>query len=499
MADAPAPSRSRWFTETKDPQLLRQFSELADDSVKSFIGDRVGPVTSTIFILNSLTGLSLLTLPYGFSRAGLALGALILFVCMVMAFVTSTFMCEALSIANALQYEAAEVRKLENDPEVLAKIRKEKEEIVTTISEPLLKERMVKHHNTVDLFVHDNRGCNAEREFKIRERLELGVMGEQVLKGSRGRVWSAMIYATVMIYVLGTATALVVTVNKSLRGTMCSAVDLASNGVHQCDVHSGVIIYKCSVVVTFFLVLPLCFADIQKTKRFTMGIMVVRFIAIACLLLISSWFAGQRIHREGWSAVQGQLPMWNIGEFASVYGNAVFLYGLHQYLPSMVSPLEKQTQAPWVILAAFLIGAAMLRDHPQRVRHSHGGLGRRGARQLLHPSRRPLLPDPGHLQPQLCAREPGARRREPVPGDVPRHGRGQHPHRGDHPAQHHLEVQHGDDPRRAPAALRGGLLHRGRAGRHQVRRRLRGAHHGHLLPGPARLAGPAHAGPERVR
>lgn len=47
--------------------------------------------------------------------------------------------------------------------------------------------------------------------------------------------------------------------------------------------------------------------------------------------------------------------MWNIGEFASVYGNAVFLYGLHQYLPSMVSPLEKQTQAPWVILAAFLI------------------------------------------------------------------------------------------------------------------------------------------------
>mmetsp|Transcript_6379 Transcript_6379/g.17374 ORF Transcript_6379/g.17374 Transcript_6379/m.17374 type:complete len:334 (+) Transcript_6379:835-1836(+) len=156
----------------------------------------------------------------------------------------------------------------------------------------------------------------------------------------------------------------------------------------------------------------------------------------------------------------------------------------------------------------------MLRDHPQRVRHSHGGLGRRGARQLLHVSRRPLLPDPGHLQPQLCAREPGARRREPVPGDVPRHGRGQHPHRGDHPAQHHgplpgppprrpeqpvHQVQHGDDPRRAPAALRGGLLHRGRAGRHQVRRRLRGAHHGHLLPGPARLAGPAHAGPERVR
>jgi hypothetical protein len=146
-----------------------------------------------------------------------------------------------------------------------------------------------------------------------------------------------------------------VTVNKSLRGTACSTVDLASGGVHQCDEHSETLIYKCSVVVTFFVVLPLCFADIQKTKRFTMGIMVVRFIAIACLLLISSIFAGRRIHREGWPAVQSQLPLWNTEAFASVYGNAVFLYGLHQYLPSMVSPLEDQKRAPWVILSAFLI------------------------------------------------------------------------------------------------------------------------------------------------
>lgn len=176
-----------------------------------------------------------------------------------------------------------------------------------------------------------------------------------MLKGSGGRMWSGLIYATVLIYVLGTATALVVTVNKSLRGTVCSTVDLASSGVHQCDAGSEALIYRCSVVATFFVVLPLCFADMQKTKKFTMGIMVVRFIAIACLLIISSIFAGQRIQREGWTTVQNQLPLWNTGEFASVYGNAVFLYGVHAYLPSMVSPLETQTRAPWVIISAFVI------------------------------------------------------------------------------------------------------------------------------------------------
>lgn len=166
---------------------------------------------------------------------------------------------------------------------------------------------------------------------------------------------SGMIYATVLIFCLGTVTALVVTVSKSLRGTACSTVDLASHGVYQCGAQSETLIYKCFVVITFCLELPLCFADIQKTKRFTMVIMVVRFTAIACLLLVSSVFAGRRIHREGWTAVQNQLPLWNPGEFASVYGNAVFLYGIHQYVPSMVSPLENQKRAPWVILSAFLI------------------------------------------------------------------------------------------------------------------------------------------------
>lgn len=46
-------------------------------------------------MMNSLTGLSLLTLPYGFAEAGLLLGALIILGSMIISFMTATFMCEA--------------------------------------------------------------------------------------------------------------------------------------------------------------------------------------------------------------------------------------------------------------------------------------------------------------------------------------------------------------------------------------------------------------------
>ena len=55
--------------------LLRAFSSQADSMVSEAIGAKMGFSLAVIFMLNSLTGLSLLTLPYGFSRCGFLVGA----------------------------------------------------------------------------------------------------------------------------------------------------------------------------------------------------------------------------------------------------------------------------------------------------------------------------------------------------------------------------------------------------------------------------------------
>jgi len=91
----------------------------------------------------------------------------------------------------------------------------------------------------------------------------------------------------------------------------------------------------------------------QKTKPFMMVIMVLRFIAIFFLIVISSVKTAGRLNTEGFDAVVQGIPLWNPGNFMSVFGNAVFLFGIHHYLPSMVSPLEPQKSAPSVIRRAF--------------------------------------------------------------------------------------------------------------------------------------------------
>jgi len=335
----------------------------ADRRTQGQIGAKLSPGVAVIFMLNSLTGLSLLTLPYGFSQAGLLLGAVLLFLCMGLAFVTATFMCEALTIANALTYEEAECQVIKNNPELLEELTREYHSNVVDrpkaesagASKPSLAAGLLGKHRAFSSealqdFCDEVRDTNPESEFKIRERVELGQMGEMVLHG-KGSHWVATaIYLMVVTFTYGTACALTVTVNTSMAHTYCSAVSLISE-TSECDADKA---YRYCVIVSFCITLPLCFANLQKTKNFTIVIMVFRFIAIAIMIAIGGYKAVGRLQEEGSVTVLSQVPTWEPENFMAVFGNAVFLFGIHHYLPSMISPLEPQRLAPRVIITAFL-------------------------------------------------------------------------------------------------------------------------------------------------
>jgi len=338
-------SSGQIFREAGDNKFLRAFSEVADENAVNKIGAKMAPSEAVVFMLNSLTGLSLLTMPYGFTKAGLLLGSLIVLGCMVMSYITATFMLEALTIANALNYEKAEEEQIVNDPEVRQSLHKQMEQ--ARKSEPDLKASLL-HRDTIAQFKKEVRQTNMN-EFKIRERVELGPLGQAVLTtGKRAKFLAALIYVMILSFTYGTASALVVTVNQSLGHTVISAIELV--GFHAPDQNSA---YMACVVATFFITLPLCFANLQNTKKFTMVIMCFRFLAIFILLVIGSLKSLQRIQNEGTQAVFKDVPIWNPDGFVAVFGNAVFLCGLHHYLPSMISPLEPQQKAPGVIIVAF--------------------------------------------------------------------------------------------------------------------------------------------------
>ncbi|CAE8604857.1 unnamed protein product, partial [Polarella glacialis] len=307
------------------------------------------PGTAVIFMLNSLTGLSLLTMPYGFAQCGLLLGFVILLCCMGISFITATFMCEALTIANALTYEKAEASWLEQQVSAVREriCKGWNSKKLEGLEGPLLQGG---RHNT-SAFMDEVRNNNPMSEFKIRERVELGAMGELFLRDSRGaKALSTMIYLMVLTFTYGTAAALVVTVNQSLAHTVVSAASMLDNNESSMDCDA---VYVVCVICSFCVTLPLCFTNLQKTKKYTIVIMCLRFLAIATLILVASIQSWDRLQQEGTAAVLQRVPLWRPEGFVPVFSNAVFLCGIHHYIPSMISPLEPQRLAPRVIAVAF--------------------------------------------------------------------------------------------------------------------------------------------------
>ena len=61
------------------------------------------PQFAFIYIFNLIVGIGALTLPIAFSQAGLIIGTILMVVLCALAYVTATYVIEAMSVANALQ------------------------------------------------------------------------------------------------------------------------------------------------------------------------------------------------------------------------------------------------------------------------------------------------------------------------------------------------------------------------------------------------------------
>ena len=83
----------------------------------------------------------------------------------------------------------------------------------------------------------------------------------------------------------------------------------------------------------------LCFKNLQNTKKFTVVIMWCRFLAIAILLVVGIYKSIQRVRHESFEILQ-DIPLWKPSGFVAVFGNSVFLCGIHHYLPSMTPGLQ---------------------------------------------------------------------------------------------------------------------------------------------------------------
>lgn len=351
------------FQENRSKSFLHRLSFLADHKVESSVGAKLKPMTVWVFAVNSMTGLSVLTIPLCVQQAGLVLGSLIIFLCMAVCFVTVTFILEALTLANAISYEQAECHLLNSDETARRKISKTKQQFIQNMEKSLSEEghdpsqALLPRADTLDLFSEEVRRLNAAREFKIRDRVEVGAMGERVFyhMGPTGKVVSLCMYTIILAFTIGTILGLTVLVNSSLAQTICQSMKLLEAGA--CDSHA---VYQRCVLGTFICTLPLCFADLQKTKIFTCIIMASRLLALAIMLVVSYQMCIARVQDVGLATALSRIPLWNPAGFVPVFSNAFFLFCIHHYVPSMMAPLDPQEKAPCVASGAYLTIAILV-------------------------------------------------------------------------------------------------------------------------------------------
>jgi amino acid permease len=263
--------------------------------VKGGIGTKYSATTGTFFALNMVLGTGPLTLPYAFAQAGFALSALFLAICAGFAYISATYIMEALVTGNACIYKRGlEVALLDGeDPSSLQ-----------------------------DLL--DGEDPEAMQHlFKLRERIELGEMGSRVLP----RFAAASLYWVLFLYTFGCLCVYAVSMTQTLAAFV---PDVPQNAF---------------VIVLAVILWPLCSADVQKLRSLQYGIMVLRAVAIAGMI----WLAASQ------PAIAQQPPQVQPLGLPVLFGNAVLSFMVHHSLPGLISPLEDQLDGPKVLRNAYAI------------------------------------------------------------------------------------------------------------------------------------------------
>eukprot|EP00421_Protoceratium_reticulatum_P029032 CAMPEP_0168468606 /NCGR_PEP_ID=MMETSP0228-20121227/57791_1 /TAXON_ID=133427 /ORGANISM="Protoceratium reticulatum, Strain CCCM 535 (=CCMP 1889)" /LENGTH=361 /DNA_ID=CAMNT_0008484365 /DNA_START=152 /DNA_END=1233 /DNA_ORIENTATION=- len=263
-----------------------------------------------------------LTLPFAFAQAGFVLGGGFLAICAVMGYITATYIIETLVLGNVALFEAAEENLLAGE----------------TIEEPEASGRTPTAKELSGEYIQKR----PDKVFKIRERIELGEMGQRMLP----RGLHSLLYTLLFMHTFGTLCVYSVTVITSVETLLPSAW------------RSHELVCVCFGAAVF----PLCFADMQKLRSLQSWIMAMRVVAILALLGGAVYTVMSR--RQELAVCPGaksaqwtwhDIPMANTDGLPDLFGNAVLAFMVHHSLPGLLAPVEKQTDATKVVSISYVI------------------------------------------------------------------------------------------------------------------------------------------------
>lgn len=226
------------------------------------------PLAASATCVNLVLATGPFTYPYGYTALGPVLSAPLLFIVAILAYITATFLFEAIAISVAL--EKSKVGGVDAD-ELEQRTKSLFDE--TCYKDNETEEKM----NRKDMPVKDS-------EFYIREKVELGILAERVSHN-----WvKVSIIVILVIYVYGAVALKYVTGALSLQEGL-SKIFTGSDGTWKTDYPWT---YYVAIAIFGVLSIAFSFGDIENSKNLQVVTSIMRLVTVFLMSVCTIYYWG---------------------------------------------------------------------------------------------------------------------------------------------------------------------------------------------------------------
>ncbi|CAJ0935607.1 unnamed protein product, partial [Mesorhabditis belari] len=259
------------------------------------------PAVGFLYIFNLIVGTGALALPKAFQSAGYLLSIVLLLISAVISYISATFICEALSVANAVKNKDKRRQEVEYD----------------------------------DVSVSESGPSN----FEITQRVEVSAMANMFLSRA-GVLFSSV---ALNVYLFGDLAIYSTTVPKSMMNMICASINTSTvQPEDPCQEHwphvfTRFMVYRLCVLAFICICLPMIIVGVTKTKYLQLATSVSRWTAFSLMIFLASL----QLATDGAAA---SPPPVNLHGFGSLFGVTVYAFMCHHSLPSLVTPMSSKSR-----------------------------------------------------------------------------------------------------------------------------------------------------------
>ncbi|XP_058531602.1 transmembrane protein 104 isoform X1 [Ochotona princeps] len=306
-------------------------------------GELYSPYVGLVYMFNLIVGTGALTMPKAFATAGWLVSLLLLMFLGFMSFMTTTFVIEAMAVANAqLHWKRTESHKQEE----------EDDSSTASDSDDIMVQESYERAERRPILSVQRRGSPSL--FEITDRVEMGQMASMFFS----KVGVNLFYFCIIIYLYGDLAIYAAAVPFSLMQVTCSAIGNDSCGVDADTRHNDtdqcwgplrrVDAYRIYLAAFTLFLGPFTFFDVQKTKYLQILTSLMRWVAFAIMIVLALVRIG---HGQG----EGHPPLANLSGLRNLFGVCVYSFMCQHSLPSLVTPISSKRHLTRLVFLDYVL------------------------------------------------------------------------------------------------------------------------------------------------